>query len=170
MDSTFAAISAIPSPALVKHQKYLDTAGSVPHLDTRWFALISWQNQHVATTQTKIINNGPRTSSNQSHLKVPTSLSGEIPSPRRRTVIQMEHLHNFSFHFKLDLIPNSIDIGLSSLDQPSVTICALVTIVWLAPPPFDWIRLTAKRFLVFVLFWKMTQGILLLLKFISLLP
>ena len=41
MDSTFAAISAIPSPALVKHQKYLDTAGSVPHLDTRWFALIS---------------------------------------------------------------------------------------------------------------------------------
>ena len=33
MDSTFAAISAIPSPALVKHQKYLDTAGSVPHLD-----------------------------------------------------------------------------------------------------------------------------------------
>ena len=41
MDSTFAAISAIPSPALVKHQKYLDTAGSVPHLDTRWFALLS---------------------------------------------------------------------------------------------------------------------------------
>ena len=33
MDSTFAAISAIPSPALVKHQKYLDTAGSHPHLD-----------------------------------------------------------------------------------------------------------------------------------------
>ena len=42
MDSTFAAISAIPSPALVKHQKYLDTAGSVPHLDTRWlFAFLT---------------------------------------------------------------------------------------------------------------------------------
>ena len=33
LDSTFAAISAIPSPVAVKHQKYLDTAASVPHLD-----------------------------------------------------------------------------------------------------------------------------------------
>ena len=43
MDSTFAAISAIPSPALVKHQKYLDTAGSVPHLD-RFTFMESMQN------------------------------------------------------------------------------------------------------------------------------
>jgi len=35
LDSTFAAISAIPSPVAVKHQKYLDTAASVPHLDRR---------------------------------------------------------------------------------------------------------------------------------------
>jgi len=117
MDSTFAAISAIPSPALVKHQKYLDTAGSVPHLDRR---------RSSTTAPGRVLINPTskcQQASQACHHPLSAKSMGQLParteSQRRRR--QTEPSHSKSSHSVFDCEEGCFEMD-QELDRSQQTV------------------------------------------------